>query len=76
LPALQSLDLKNNQLEKNDQIVPFFAKIPTLHALYLKGNPCTRFISRYRKAFMEALPCLNYLDDRPVSDHERVVADA
>jgi Leucine-rich repeat (LRR) protein len=76
LPALQSLDLKSNQIDARDQIVSFFAEIPSLHALYLKGNPCVRYISKYRKTMTEQLPKLNYLDDRPIFDHERIVADA
>lgn len=47
-----------------------------IHALYLKGNPCVRFISNYRKTLTQQLRSLNYLDDRPIFDHERMVADA
>ena len=76
LPQLQSLDMKNNQLDDRDRVVPFFASMPQIHALYLKGNPCVRFISKYRRVMTEQLPGLNYLDDRPIFDHERIVADA
>lgn len=76
LPALQSLDLKNNQIDDRDKVLPFFKQMPQIHALYLKGNPCVRFMSKYRKTLTETLPQLNYLDERPIFDHERMVADA
>lgn len=76
LKQLQSLDVKNNLLEDREEIIPFFERIQTLHALYLKGNPCTRKIAGYRKSMVAALKNLNYLDDRPVYDYERLVADA
>jgi hypothetical protein len=42
----------------------------------LKGNPCVRFISQYRKSLARGLPKLFYLDDRPVNEIERIMADA
>lgn len=42
----------------------------------MKGNPCVRFISNYRKILTQKLVHLNYLDDRPIFDHERICADA
>lgn len=42
----------------------------------MKGNPCVRFISKYRVTMTRQLPELNYLDDRPIFDHERMVANA
>ena len=76
LPNLQSIDLKNNQISDSDNLVPFFSQMQQIHALYLKGNPCVRFISNYRKTLTQKLKSLNYLDDRPIFDHERMVADA
>lgn len=35
-----------------------------------------RFISNYRKTLTQKLKQLNYLDDRPIFEHERMVADA
>ena len=42
----------------------------------MKGNPCVRYISKYRKTLTANLKNLNYLDDRPVFEVERLAADA
>lgn len=42
----------------------------------MKGNPCVRFISQYRKSLARGLPKLYYLDERPVNEVERKMADA
>jgi dynein assembly factor 1, axonemal len=76
LPSIQSLDLKNNQIDDRDKVIPFFSQMQQIHALYLKGNPCVRFISNYRKTLTQKLTQLNYLDDRPIFEHERIVANA
>lgn len=76
LPSLTSLDLKNNQLENKDEIVPFFSQLQTLHSLYLQNNPAIRNISMYRKQLVAALENLNQLDDRQVSELEHIYAKA
>lgn len=76
LPSLSHLDMKTNQIDDRDKIIPFFERIQTLRALYLKGNPCQRHMSMYRKNLTAHLKNLNYLDDRPVFDSERIFADA
>lgn len=76
LPSLSHLDMKNNHIDDREKIVPFFAHIQTLKALYLKGNPCQRHMSMYRKNLTANLKNLNYLDDRPVFESERIFADA
>jgi dynein assembly factor 1, axonemal len=57
-------------------VVPFFSELPNLIALYLKGNPAARLISNYRKALTMAMPGLFYLDERPIFENERLLADA
>jgi hypothetical protein len=42
----------------------------------LKGNPCVRKISTYRKRLTVAMKNLYYLDDRPIFEIERLAADA
>lgn len=68
--------MKNNQLDKSDQIVPFFSQLTELSSLYLQNNPGVRSISMYRKKLTAALPNLHQLDDRPVSDLEHTLAEA
>lgn len=45
LPELASLDLKNNQIDDHDNFLTFFAKLTTLKAIYLRGNPGTRNVT-------------------------------
>jgi dynein assembly factor 1 len=76
LPSLSNLDLRDNQIEDRENVVPFFSKLQSLTALYLKGNPSIRHISKYRKTLTANIKQLNYLDDRPVFEIERLCADA
>jgi len=76
LPSLTSLDLKNNVIEDGENIVPFFSSLPSISALYLKGNPGTRHVSMYRKNLTAHMPSLFQLDDRPVQELDRLLAAA
>ena len=58
LPSLTSLDLKNNVIEDGENIVPFFSRLKSVSALYLKGNPGTRHVSMYRKNLTAHIPTL------------------
>lgn len=74
--SLTSVDLSNNQLDCSEEIVPFFTELQNLLCLYLKGNPCVRKISTYRKRLTVGMKNLYYLDDRPVFEIERITANA
>ena len=78
VPALENLDLKNNRINDNadDAIEFFFKLIPKARCMYFKGNGFVRKINHYRKRFMRTFPELNYLDERPIAEFERTMADA
>jgi dynein assembly factor 1, axonemal len=76
LPSLTSLDIRDNQIGNHDEILPFFAEMPKLELLYLKGNPACRKILNYRKSFINTLPVLCFLDEKPVTELERMFAEA
>jgi Leucine-rich repeat (LRR) protein len=76
VPSIRSLDLKNNQMDDHENFVEFFGKMQQLNAIYLNGNPGKRLVTNYRRVMTLALPELNYLEDRPVFDYERLLADA
>lgn len=76
VPSLEMLDIQKNNLADGAVIEEVFAKMPNLRVLYLKGNELTRKVSSYRKTMIAAMPNLEYLDDRPVTDDERRRADA
>lgn len=42
----------------------------------MKGNPCLRKISMYRKRLTSGMKNLHYLDDRPIFEIERLSAEA
>jgi len=48
-----------------------FKQIPELKCLYLKGNPLVSNMKNYRKTMVASMPCLTYLDERPVFEDER-----
>lgn len=47
-----------------------------MSSLKLKNNPCVRKISMYKKTMIANCKKLTYLDDRPVMECERIIADA
>ena len=49
LPELSNLDLRDNQIDTHNDIVPFFERMPQITCLYLANNPCVRLISNYRR---------------------------
>jgi len=63
-------------MTNTDDMLPFFADMPKLELLYLRGNPGTRKITSYRKSFITALPSLCYFDEKPVTELERMFAEA
>jgi len=75
-PSLQSLDLSHNYIEETDETVRFFTTQQNIMSLYLKGNPCVRKISLYRKRLTAGMKNLSYLDDRPVFEVDRLSANA
>ncbi len=50
--------------------------LPLLSVLYIRGNPAVSAIRGYRKTLIARLAGLNYLDDRPVFETERLCAEA
>lgn len=76
LPSLTSLDLRDNLINQKDALIPFFQGMPNLLALYVKGNPCIRLVNQFRKSLVQYMPNLAYLDERPITEIERLTADA
>lgn len=76
LPRLTSVDLTGNQIIDHDNVIPFFSKLKKLASLKLKNNPAVRKISMYKKNMISNCKKLTYLDDRPVMECERVMANA
>ena len=71
LPKLAHLDLKNNQINDKDEIVPFVAGLKEIVSIYLLNNPCIRLLSGLRRQLVLASDTLYYLDDRCITELER-----
>jgi dynein assembly factor 1 len=76
VPSLKVLDLRSNSVEDSEFLLDSLKTLKNLKSLYLKGNPCLEDIKFYRKSFIGNLKNLVYFDDKPVSDIERIAADA
>jgi len=71
LPALRNFDMSHNCMDEAEGVIEFFADCPSLVLLRLNGNQGISNISHYRKRMVNAMPKLNYLDDRPVFEVEK-----
>ena len=71
-PTIDNIDITNNRIEGD--VTSVLAKLPTLHALSVNGNPCTQ-MQAFRKCTIYAIPTLSYLD-RPIDEIEKVGAKA
>jgi dynein assembly factor 1 len=69
------LDLSHNKLDDPD-ILGVFEQMPNLSVLNLMGNDAVREIRNYRKTLTARIPSLKYLDDRPVFEDDRRIAEA
>lgn len=75
LKKLSVLNISNNNIDKPG-VLDLLKQLPELKVLYLKGNPCVKHIPSYRKTVISTISTLMYLDDRPVFENERRLADA
>jgi len=74
-PSVSVLDLSHNKLDDPD-ILSTLEQMPNLSVLNLMGNDCVREIRNYRKTMTARIPTLKYLDDRPVFEDDRRIAEA
>lgn len=76
--ALTNVNLDDNSLagDQENTVINTLAGIPNLATLYLKGNPLIAVTRHYRKTVLSAIPALQYLDDRPVFEVERIANEA
>jgi dynein assembly factor 1, axonemal len=68
--------MRDNQIADPLSIVPFFSQLSTVTCLYLAGNPAVRLVSHYRREMTVKMPGLYYLDDKPIFEDDRLIAEA
>lgn len=73
---LHTLDLQHNNIEDTAMLDAIITQLPQLRCLYLQGNPVVSKIPNYRKTVISRCTALTYLDDRPVTDEERLWCQA
>lgn len=75
-PSINTLDISDNYLTDPAIVDEILIKMPNLRVLYSSGNEFTRKYKNYRKAVIAKIPCLKYMDDRPVFEEDRRRAEA
>lgn len=74
-PSLQVLNLAHNSIA-GEGVLDALKDLKQLRVLRLEGNPVVRQTSNYRRRLINLLPELRFLDDAPVSDRDRRLANA
>jgi len=74
--CIATLDIQDNAISDPEVLPEVLCKMQDLKVLYLKGNPVVKMIPHYRKTVIAAIPQLKYLDDRPVFEEDRRLAEA
>lgn len=75
-PTIKILDLRENSMQDSDLLLETLTALKQLKCLNLKGNRCVHDIRFYRKLFLGQLKEVVFMDDKNVSELERIVADA
>jgi hypothetical protein len=70
---LQELYLRKNNVGNLNEL-RHIANLPTLRVLWLNENPCAG-AKNYRENVIKMLPCLMKLDDQPITNDERRLAN-
>ena len=73
--AITMLDLTKNDFNEPEEVVSVLLRCH-IGVLYMTKNPVADRITQYRKTFIARMPWLNYLDDKPVFDPDRIAAEA
>ncbi|XP_075243490.1 uncharacterized protein LOC142337835 [Convolutriloba macropyga] len=73
LTILESLNLYYNQIESLDEL-KFLRHNTNIKRIDLRLNPVSKQVADYRQLLISFLPNLEYLDDRPIKDAERLEA--
>ena len=74
--SLKAVDLRENIIEDSEFLLDTFKALPELRCLVIKGNKCLKNIVNYRKTFTAELKKLNFLDEKMISDVERLACQA
>ncbi|KAM3146592.1 hypothetical protein pb186bvf_001122 [Paramecium bursaria] len=75
-PQVTNLDLSQNHIEFDERILFEILSKIQLNCLYLKGNEIIRGFPYYRRQFTISIVNLQFLDDKPVTQADRRIAEA
>lgn len=74
--SLTNIDLSSNKIPYSEDIASIFFAMKNLACLYLRNNPIIPNFPNYRKMMTASIPTLMYLDDRPITPLDRLLAEA
>ena len=74
-PELTCLNLSDNNIE-SDEFAYVIKKLPKLRVLRMGGNMVTRTMDNYRRRLITQNRELRYLDDAPIEEEDRRIAEA
>jgi len=75
LQSLSILNLSHNKIE-NEDVCVLFSALPQLRVLRLEGNQLPRKMENYRRKMIIQNNDLRYLDDAPIEENDRRLANA
>lgn len=73
------LDFSENEIKDDkyfEELIKIFQKTKKIKVIYLKGNEFIRKIKNYRRTFIVEVKTLSYLDDRFITEEDRVGTEA
>lgn len=75
VPTLTILNADDNQI-KSEDFLEVIKPLASLRVLRMNGNEVTRNMKNYRRRIILAFPDLQFLDDGPVTEDDRRLANA
>jgi len=75
-PSVGVLNMVGNKVGEDQDLLAVLESLTNLSVFYGKGNPVISSIKQYRKKVISRVPSINFLDNRPIMDVERVMAVA
>ena len=75
-PSIHTLDISSNHIEDPAVLDEILAKMPNLAVLVCKDNDFCLKIENFRKTLIVKIPNLQQINERPVTDEDRRLAEA
>lgn len=67
--------MSSNPIEFDEKILEILQNLKNLSCLYLKNSPFVKEFKFYRRKFINCIKNLKFLDEKPVFEEERRLAE-